>query len=328
LCAAPLQAASGAKILAANLRVLHRLRSLRREETPTARRAPPSPPAPPTPRAPGEGPTGSERRFFLAGTPRGTRAQLLADEEHHAISVLRIRAGETLLGLDGEGRSWPLRVAGVARRSMELEVTGPPRVEPPAGDPEAPLPWIEFCVSLPRAGRAEDMLDRLVQLGIAALAPLVCERSQTGARELTESRLARLDRAAREACKQSRRSWKLVLGARLTPETLGARARASGAELIALSPGAGTRLVDRALELRAQGAWPTRDRPLILAIGPEGGFTAEEVALLRAAGARELCLAPHILRTETAAEAAAALVAQVFFEPARAQNAMRSRSET
>lgn len=154
-------------------------------------------------------------------------------------------------------------------------------------------------------------MDRLVQLGASALTPLVAERTQGGERALPEARRARIARVAREACKQSRRAWMPVLHEPLPAAEL-ARAR-PGAALALLDPEAGERLVDWAAGL-APGAG-TRERPLVLAVGPEGGFDAAETEALLAGGASRRCLGPHVLRIETACEAALAGLVQVLFRP-------------
>jgi hypothetical protein len=101
-------------------------------------------------------------------------------------------------------------------------------------------------------------------------------------------------------------------------------------------------LLDRALSWKQSGWWPDRSRSLVIAVGPEGGFTDAEEGLLREAGAVAVSLGPHILRIETAAESALAVLVQVFcrrdagkaateeldVESSVSQNDMRSRSDT
>jgi 16S rRNA (uracil1498-N3)-methyltransferase len=251
------------------------------------------------------------RRFFLAEPPEGRSARLAAEELHHLLHVLRAAPGDEFLGLDGAGRAWPLRVLAVRKREVELAVTGDAVREGAAGSADAPLAWLELAIALPRTGRAEELIDRATQLGIAAWTPLVCERSQGGARELSAARLSRLERAAAEACKQSRRLWLPVRREPSSPEQLAESARA-GARLALLSPAAPSSLLDLALAWRDRGDWPDAARPLVVAVGPEGGFTESEERALCDAGASSASLGPHILRVETAAEAALAVLSQVF----------------
>ena len=80
--------------------------------------------------------------------------------------------GDALIGLDGVGGAWPLVVSRAEPRAFEVELDGQPEREPAPGEEGAPLPWIEVCVPFPRGERAEAMVDRLVQLGTAAIRPL------------------------------------------------------------------------------------------------------------------------------------------------------------
>lgn len=260
------------------------------------------------PRRPDDAPV---RRFALAGPPVRGRFELAEGEVEHARRVLRLRAGDRLIGLDGVGGAWPLVVRRADARDFEVEADGAPTHEPEPGETGAALPWIEVCVPLPRGDRAEALAERLVQLGVAAIRPLLAERASPEARGEGSRRVERLLRVAREACQQSGRLWQAEIHA---PEglapiltrpatsqlTLDPRASASALEVLASAPIAGT-----------------RERPLRLWIGPEGGFSPAEAAALDAAGARRMRLAPYVLRIETAAEAAVAVVVAARLAPAR-----------
>lgn len=253
------------------------------------------------------------RAFFLAVHPDRGVAELEPEDAAHARRVLRLGVGDTLVGLDGEGGRWPLRVSRSSGGSFEVEATGEPLQEPRPGELGAPLPWIELAVSLPREKRAEAMLDRLVQLGASALTPLWCERSQGPLRELSETRSRRLLRTAREACKQCGRSWLPILHPTCVPaDLLGARPRGPVA---LLDPDAAESLLEWAREI--EPGTGTEEAPLLLIVGPEGGFSEAERADLVAGGARPVGLGPHTLRIETAAEAGLAGLALALGAPAR-----------
>ena len=116
---------------------------------------------------------------------------------------------------------------------------------------------------------------------------------------------------AREACKQSHREWLPILGGRRTPAEL-VEERA-GAVLAVLQPREGMSMDTWLRSLRTSlGGIGTNLRPIVLMIGPEGGFTADETDALLAAGATHVTLAPHVLRIETAALAAMAVAAAVL----------------
>ena len=209
------------------------------------------------------------------------------DEAWHAVTVKRIHAGDTVEVLDGHGTVATAAVERTEKRkggaSVELRVVRVDR-HPPTS------PRVEIWSAVPKADRAAQMIDQLAQAGAAEWCPLITERSVTDA----DHKADRLLRIASEASKQCGRPWHLTLGA---PRTVADGAKAAG------KPGRHT-----VLFADADGQPPTAFSPsdsLTVLVGPEGGFTATEIGLLREAGASALRLGPHILRTETAAVAAA-----------------------
>jgi 16S rRNA (uracil1498-N3)-methyltransferase len=242
--------------------------------------------------------------FFLSDAAPAGRARLAPDDAQHARRVLRLAVGDAALGLDGRGGRWPLRMVALERGEPVFECSAAPSREPAPGEPGSKLPWIEVAVSLPRGARAEEMLDRLVQLGVAAVRPLITERTQGFARELSAGRSARLERIVREACKQSRRAW--------LPELLPATEVAGLAELArdgatcVLAPEGAESLLDWTRNV-PRG---TRAAPWRVVVGAEGGLSDAEVRGLAALGAPSVCMGPNILRIETAAEAAVAVLVQ------------------
>lgn len=254
---------------------------------------------PPRPREHGA----AERRFLLASDPTSEFPRLTAEDERHARDVIRLGVGDGLIGLDGAGRAWPLAVRAIEQRRLVLDVTGGPRQEPAPGTGGTTSPRLVIGVSLPRGGRAEDMVDRLCQLGVARVVPLVAERTPPHGREAGTRRASRLLRAAREACKQCGRLWFLELAPPVAAKEF--LAGAGRAPLAVLAPEAPESLGPWALRQTAEGA-----RELHLAVGPEGGFTDEEETVAREHGATFARVAAHVLRIETAAEAAAAIVGE------------------
>jgi 16S rRNA (uracil1498-N3)-methyltransferase len=247
------------------------------------------------------------RFFHLEGPPERGRARLAQEDERHALRVLRMEPGDEFLAGDGRGRAWDVRVIRAERSGLELEVLGEPLVEAAPGEAGARGPRIELALALPRGGRSEVMLERLTQLGFAALRPLVSERVQGHSRELSAGRVERLERTLREACKQARRLWTPTLEASLGPAELAAAARSGG--VVVLDPEAPHNLLDWARSYPDLGS---ARRPILIVVGPQGGLTPEERASLRAAGAHEARLGPHVLRIETAAESACAILGLAF----------------
>lgn len=249
----------------------------------------------------------STRRLLVVAHGEPRTARLHPGDVEHALRVLRLRAGDELIALDGRGSAWRARVGEIRAREVEVELLAPLESSPPPGSaPDAPA-RVRVFVALPRPGPAEELVDRLTQLGASAIVPLLCQRAGPHARELSASRRERLERVAREALKQSGRLWMPEIGAPTDISRLGA---AEGDEALAvLSPGAKIGLLGWAAARRATGT-----RRFALVVGPEGGLTDAEVDGLIARGARACRLSRAVLRIETAAEAALAVLAALDVE--------------
>ena len=229
-------------------------------------------------------------RFFLATPPQGTTALLEGDEARHLARVLRAKVGDTVTLFDGRGRAWDARVAGLGRERVTLELGDTlPAHSPPA------VP-VTLAVALPKGDRQKWMVEKLTELGVSRLVPLITTR---GVAEATDAARNRLERGVIEACKQCGRDTLMEIGA-----------ATSMADLLATAPeGTRTLLADphgRPPEA-VLAAGPTA--AILVLVGPEGGFTAEEVSAAEAAGCERVTFGRHILRIETAAIAAAARLA-------------------
>jgi 16S rRNA (uracil1498-N3)-methyltransferase len=201
------------------------------------------------------------------------RPELDAGDRHHLARVLRLRTGDPLNVSDGAGGWRPCRFGD------ELEPTGPVEVL------ERPAPPITIAFAVMKGGRPEWAVQKLTELGVDHIRPFTAARSVVRWDDRrAEANLVRMTRVAREAAMQCRRVW--------LPEI---SPLATFADVAAL-PGAG--LADRG------GAAPTLAHPCIL-VGPEGGWDPAE----RAVPLPVVSLGPQVLRAETAALAAAVLLA-------------------
>lgn len=244
---------------------------------------------------------GGERWFFLDPAAQDRAPRLLPDDERHALKVLRLEPGSRVVALDGRGTAYDLELADVRRGEALWRLQGELATEPEPGAPGSGLPWLEVAVAPPKGARADELVERLVQLGVASVVLLGAERTQGFAREQVGERLERWGRLAREQCKQCRRLWLPELSG---PAELALHLRSHPASAqFWLDPRATTPLAALLTE-RSAG---TRSAPLRLWIGPEGGWSPAEEELLRSAGVPAAALVPHVLRVETAAEAAAAI---------------------
>ncbi len=207
---------------------------------------------------------------------------LVDDDRHHLFSVLRLHAGELVVAADGAGRWCLCRCAGTP--VVALEPVGEVMTEPAEAHP--------FTVAFaPAKGdRPEWVVQKLTELGADRIVPLETDHSVVRWRgPRAERSAARLAKVAKEAAAQSRRVW-LPRVEQVTAFTDFTEAWRAGALRLALAdPGGG----------------PPGPRMNAVAVGPEGGWSASE----RALGLPTLRLADGVLRAETAALAAGALLA-------------------
>lgn len=224
-------------------------------------------------------------RFFLDAPPRADRAELSGDEARHLARVLRGKVGDTVSVFDGRGREWPARIATLGRDRIGLELGPVVEVAPPSRA-------LTLAVALPKGDRQKWMVEKITELGCTRLVPLVTTR---GVAEATPATVQRLLRSSIEACKQCLRNTLLEIGSPLTvAEVLAARDTAT----LALVADPRGELLGSVL--------PGHSGHILALVGPEGGFTTEELTMTSAAGCRRVTLAPHVLRVETAAVALAA----------------------
>ena len=226
-------------------------------------------------------------RFFITTQPAGDRAVLEGDEARHLTRVLRAKVGDTVSLFDGRGREWPARVASLGRDRVELDTTEPTVDPVPVAIP------LTLAVALPKGDRQKWMVEKLTELGTARLVPLETTR---GVAEATASAQVRLERVVIEACKQCGRNTLMEIAAGRPLERLLAEVPA-GACVVIAHPGG--RLLDAA-------TMPPTATAMIALVGPEGGFTDEELGTADRAGVIRISLGHHVLRVETAAIALAA----------------------
>lgn len=226
----------------------------------------------------------------------GARLRLPEASTQHLLRVLRLGTGDEVLLFNGDGSDYRARLLDAQRRGAEVEVLA---VEAAAA--ESPL-RITLGQALARGEKMDLVLQKATELGVAALVPLVSERSEV---RLDAERAARRMHHWRgvvaAACAQSGR-------ARLPPLS----DPAPLASFATTHVEAGPRLI---LDPGATGgldALPEAPESLTLLIGPEGGWSERERELLASAGYTGLRLGPRVLRTETAGLAAIAVLQQRF----------------
>lgn len=224
-----------------------------------------------------------------AGATPGDVIALTGSEAHHAASVRRVRAGESVTLTDGRG-AW-LSGSVVAADPRRVEIRVDEREDVPALARRVLL-----AQALAKGDRDELAVQAATELGIDGIIPWQASRSVSRWQgpKLDKGR-ARWQTIVREAAKQAHRAW--------IPEV------ASAATTAEIAGRAGTTAV--VLDPWTDDALTTIDLPggdLILVVGPEGGITPDEIEKLAGAGAIRARLGDSVLRTSTAGPAALAVL--------------------
>lgn len=222
-------------------------------------------------------------------TPHTTLA-LPEDQAAHVVSVLRLKAGAPLRVFDGAGHEHDgvLELAG--RRGAAVRVGAAV-----AALPESPL-RITLAQGIGRGERMDFVVQKAVELGVAAIVPLLTARAVVRLDDARGARRqARWQAVAVSACAQCGRAWVPAVAAPVGIDAF----------LGALPPGRGVLLDPRGEHSLA--ALPLGDAVTVL-IGPEGGLDDDERAAARAAGFIGARMGPRVLRTETAALVALTLL--------------------
>lgn len=223
-------------------------------------------------------------------------------EARHARASRRLRPGDELELFDGRGRVGFGRIVAEnapSRGHLATRTDGRDAVTVHVERillTQPPIRTLTLIVPGCKGERLEWMVEKCTELGASRLEFAAFQRSVVSP---GETRIDKLRRVAIEACKQSRRAWlpEIAAGAAL-PDLLHEPRR--GALLLA-DPDETAQPLAGWLHAHAVQA-----NPLTVVIGPEGGLAAEELEMLRGAGAQIVRLAEHILRIETAAVCAAA----------------------
>lgn len=250
-------------------------------------------------------------RFFLPNLSPHSSLELSEAESHHLARVLRMQAGACIEVFDGRGSRGVATIRSVHKNSTVIETMQVEKAQ------RHRTTRITIATSLPKGDRQKWLIEKLTELGVDRVIPLETER---GVAQPTDSALERLERVALEACKQSRNDWLLQIDSPVTlsglsefmePETVKllahpypvTKSKKSGENRESDSgkneQSAATAVVPG---LRALQQWLPQRLPdeIIIGIGPEGGFTDEEVDRALQNEWKTWVLTHNILRVETA----------------------------
>ena len=233
--------------------------------------------------------------FYIEG--RGESGQtvcLKPEDARHCAQVLRMQSGEEFYAVGEGGSRFLAELREVSRESCTALL----REE--ISDNEAEL-RVTVYQGLPKADKLELVVQKLTELGAARLVPVKMERCVVKLNDKDgQKKQERLQKIAREAAKQCKRGGCLEVAATQTWKQLRESMAAHDLLLVPWEDARGFGLK------AAREAFPEA-RNIGIVIGPEGGMSETEVRALEELGAKQITLGPRILRTETAAIAAATM---------------------
>ena len=233
--------------------------------------------------------------FYIEGCGEvGATVQLKPEDARHCAQVLRMERGEEFYAVGEDGDRFLAELCEVSKENCTALL----REE--ISDNEAEL-RVTVYQGLPKADKLELVVQKLTELGAARLVPVKMERSVVKLNDKdAQKKQERLQKIAREAAKQCKRGGCLEVAAPQTWKQLRDQMTAHDLLLVPWEDAQGFGLK------AAHEAFPEA-KDIGIVIGPEGGMSEAEVRALEELGAKQITLGPRILRTETAAIAAATM---------------------
>ena len=232
-------------------------------------------------------------RFFIDPKEvHGQRATLTDQEARHASRVLRLAAGDQLTLLDGRGMIYRAEITSISTKAEETLILERQEVKPRP-------PFLHLGLGLLKGNKMDFVIQKATELGVDTISPFTSQHCANLAREADKAE--RWQRIALEACKQCGRPLPPTIEPQRDFAGLLDAAASSGQPLLLWEKEQHANLADLAPSL-------DKSRELMLFIGPEGGFSDQEIDRARAAGVSTVSLGSRILRAETAAVAGMAIV--------------------
>jgi 16S rRNA (uracil1498-N3)-methyltransferase len=234
------------------------------------------------------------RRRWIADEVSGSRAAIVGAHAEHLVRVLRARVGQEF-DISAGSVVRLGRIVAIADGRVEFELGEELSVETAATN-------LTLLLAVFKFDRMEWAIEKCVELGVTRIVPIIARRTDAHLASASAKRVERWRRIAMQAAEQSRRSDSPEIA---DPIALREGVRRPGVLRVVLSES------ERGTYLRELSD-PTRVGEVLLAIGPEGGWTEDEVQMFQKEGWTAASLGPTILRAETAAIAATAIAISVL----------------
>lgn len=237
------------------------------------------------------------RRRWIADEISENHAAILGKHAEHLVKVLRARVGQ----------EFDIAASGWVRRGMIVSLT-PDRVEFELGEVVSAAPSLDLTLALAiyKFDRMEWAIEKCTELGVASIQPLIARRTEPHLGAASCKRVERWQRIARQAAEQSRRASPPEIA---MPANFSDVLKLEASLRVVLAETERRMMLPDVLKhFRAEERKSSADREIILAVGPEGGWTTDELVGFQQSGWISASLGNTILRAETAAIAATAIV--------------------
>ena len=234
-------------------------------------------------------------RFFVeSGQVEGRKGFILGDDAKHLEKVLRLKVGDKIEIVIEEEQEYVAEITGLEGKKVEIRLLG--AIDIPR---ESPLK-ITLYQGLPKASKMEMIIQKAVELGVYRIVPVITDRSivQLKTKKDQENKRERWQKIAYEAAKQSKR-LKIPIVSLPMEFSQVLKNLTEDIQIVAYEDEKKTRIkdlpffyTDKEVQIlkNSMGLW----------VGPEGGFTMEEVESIKREKGYSVTLGPRILRTETA----------------------------
>ncbi len=238
-----------------------------------------------------------QRLIVAAEQIVGSTVRLTPEQQHYLYRVLRLRADQQFIALDGKGSQW---IAALTKKHDTAAII---KVNPmPALDEPAQIS-VTLAIAIPKGGGFDEVVRQTTELGVTTLQPVLTERTL---HRPNPKKLERWKRIAAEATEQSERLWMPDIEAPLPWDNF-VRSQAEGKRYLCIARQSAPHLLSQLQGLDGDD----EAAALTIAIGPEGGWTPTEIDLALGFGFLPVSLGPAILRAVTAPLAALAIARAV-----------------
>lgn len=253
------------------------------------------------------------RVYMLPPSYKGEGQLTLGGKDAHYLTrVLRMRVGSAFTGRDNHGRFWDLQVISIDQKSCTLSCTKagsePAKLSDALPSYRGPFAEIHLYQGICKGKKMDQIIRQATEIGVSKIIPVSCRHSVVDLAGKEEERRRRLEGIVKEALQQSGSAVMTTVSRPLDITQVTGDWQRRGPAFILHQAAMGEQV-----SLYRSIMEDTR-QPIALLVGPEGGFSDEEVAMVLEGGFAPVLMPTNILRAETAAIVASGMVQQMLAE--------------